>query len=348
MSSISRTRAGALVLGATALAACSDTTTAPATTAPTSVPTAAASSALLSNAFTSATPGYEHLSSSYAASGKTGTWAPERGEDHERREGSGRDGDALGFGDFMGGGVDDDFLGGPANGFGRRGPFGGGLTDSSCTFSSATGRVTCAAVTRKGLTYQRSAAYTTASGTAQPAFDSLTTNTVNVQTSVSGTTTFTPRERDGFGEGFGRDSAGARVASATSTVQSASSRTVSGLASGSTQRTVNSTSSGRESTAGVRRDSVKFTSVRVMGDTTTGLVVPVRTSATTGPVYPTAGTVIRSMAATVTFGGQAPTTSTRREVLTYDGSATAKLVITKDGTTKTCTVALPRGRPRCV
>jgi hypothetical protein len=39
--------------------------------------------------------------------------------------------------------------------------------------------------------------------------------------------------------------------------------------------------------------------------------------------------------------------SSRREVITYDGSATAKLVITRDGTTKTCSLPLPHGRPVC-
>jgi hypothetical protein len=34
-------------------------------------------------------------------------------------------------------------------------------------------------------------------------------------------------------------------------------------------------------------------------------------------------------------------------VVTYDGTATAKVVITRDGTTRNCTVALPRGRPSC-
>jgi hypothetical protein len=43
----------------------------------------------------------------------------------------------------------------------------------------------------------------------------------------------------------------------------------------------------------------------------------------------------------------ATTTSHRREVITYDGSATAKMVITQDGTTKTCTLPLPFGRPTC-
>jgi hypothetical protein len=271
-----RVLAGALALGAAALAACSDAT----------APASAASAALLGNAFTSATPGYEQLTSSYAADGQTGTWAPERGGPGGR--GGRRGGDALGFGGFMGGGVADAFLGGPLGGFGRRGPFGGGLPEGTCAFSSDAGRVTCAAVTRDGLTYQRSAAYATAAGAAQAAFDSLTTNSVTVQTSVSGTATFTPRQRRGFGPGFGRDSAGAgaRVASATSEVQSASSRTVTGLAPGSTRRTVNSTSAGRESSAGVTVDSVRFTSVRVMGDTTTGLVVPVRAGGRHGPGVP--------------------------------------------------------------
>jgi hypothetical protein len=34
-------------------------------------------------------------------------------------------------------------------------------------------------------------------------------------------------------------------------------------------------------------------------------------------------------------------------VLTYNGSTTATLVITENGTTKTCSITLPRGRPSC-
>lgn len=344
------TALGGAALGGGALGACSEST---------SPATAAATAAVLDNAFTSASPGYEQHTSSYDATGQTGTWAPERGEGggHGGHGGPGG-GDLLGFGGFMGGGMADAFLGGPVGGFGRRGPFGGGLSDSTCTFAASSGRVTCAPVTRNGLTFTRSAAYTTAGGTAQAAFDSVTTNTVEVETSVTGTATFAAdslrgghgRGRGhGFGPGFGPDSNGAalKVASATSAVTSASRRTVTGLAAGSTARTVNATSAGREQTAGTTTDSVTFTSVKVMGDTTTGLVVPVRASGSNGPAYPTAGTVVRVMSATVTFGGQSPATSSRREVLTYDGTATARLVITKDGTTKSCTVALPRGRPSC-
>ena len=41
------------------------------------------------------------------------------------------------------------------------------------------------------------------------------------------------------------------------------------------------------------------------------------------------------------------TTKERREVVTYNGTATASLVITQDGTTKTCTLPLPHGKPSC-
>jgi hypothetical protein len=65
------------------------------------------------------------------------------------------------------------------------------------------------------------------------------------------------------------------------------------------------------------------------------------------PSYPTAGTIIRSMQVTVTYSGQSPTTSSRREVVTYDGSTTAHLTIMQDGATRTCTMTLPHGQLSC-
>jgi hypothetical protein len=169
----------------------------------------------------------------------------------------------------------------------------------------------------------RSAAYSDVSGTAQSAFDSITTNTMNMRVAVSGTT-----ERRG---------------GATSTVEHASDRTVSGLAAGSTQRTINAQSGGMETTTGTRDDAA-FTAVRVMGDTINNVVIPVQSE---GRAYPTSGSVIRSMTVTVTVEGQAPATSSRREVITYNGSDTAQIVITRDGETKTCSLPLPHGRPVC-
>jgi len=219
--------------------------------------------------------------------------------------------------------------------------------------------VICPDETDDGVTIKRSAKYTDAAGVAQQAFDTLTTNTVNLQSALTGTLTFDrgaddvdeDGHRDG-GEhhwGRGRGSGGrllgdtSTVLTATTTINSASSRTVSGLAQNSTQRTVDGASSGTESTVGTSSRG-SFTATRAVGDTTLGLIVPVLSETKT---YPTAGTVIRQMQATLKYTGEDAVTLSRREVVTYDGSATAKVVITDNGTAKTCTRPLPRGPLSC-
>jgi hypothetical protein len=82
----------------------------------------------------------------------------------------------------------------------------------------------------------------------------------------------------------------------------------------------------------------------VAGDTTTGLVIPILAGK---PTYPTAGTVVRSMQATVTIAGGTPANSSRREVITYNGTATANVTVTQDGVTKSCTMPLPHGHLSC-
>jgi len=240
--------------------------------------------------------------------------------------GDGRGPNMLGRGhDFMGGGFGEDFLGGPGGG-GRpfeHGERGGTELSSNCTFSSATGMVTCAAETHGGITVNRTIVFKTAAGVAQAARDS---NTNSIATHIGATGTKSRRD-------------GAIV----TTINHTSDRTVTGLASTATQRTVNGTSAGTETTTGTDTAGT-FTVARVIGDTTSGIIIPITSGR---PTYPTAGTVIRSMKVTLTYTGKTPTTSTRREVVTYDGSATAKLVITQDATTKNCTIPLPRGRPTC-
>jgi hypothetical protein len=223
----------------------------------------------------------------------------------------------------MGGGLGGPFMGlGFGVGFGHRPP-GDGDPFASCSYNAANGRVECAEETHNGLSIVRSAAFKDASGAAQTAFDSLTTNSINTTISVSGTLT----RRDG----------------AVSVVQHASDRTVSGLAQGSIQRTVNGTSAGQETTTGADATG-SFTALRTAGDTIQTVVIPVTDGR---PSYPVSGTVIRSMQVVVTYSGAASTTSTRREVITYDGTDTAKIVITHDGETKTCTLPLPHGRISC-
>jgi hypothetical protein len=245
-----------------------------------------------------------------------------------------------GWGEFMGGGIGEAFIGGlgfgpgigrgPFENFGRREADDSDSEESdafdhsdNCAFSATTNRVECATITHDGLTITRSFSFLDASGAVQQAFDTAKTNTVNIKKSVSGTIT--------------------HHETVTSTVNGSSDLTVSGLASGSTQRTVNGTSAGTDATTGTR-DGVAFTASRSAGDTTTGLVIPIQKD---HPTYPTAGTIVRSMTATVTPSGQTPSTSSRREVITFDGSATAKVVITHDGVTKNCTKPLPHGRLTC-
>lgn len=235
----------------------------------------------------------------------------------------GMGGRGPGMGGLMGGGMGGMFLGGGLGpGFGGR-PHGDPSLPATCTFDAAAGRVVCPTETRDGLTINRSAAYADAAGAVQQAFDSATTNTINTRAAVSGTVT----RRD----------------NTQTTVSASSDRTVTGLRTNA--RTVNGTSAGTETTVGSDTAGA-FTVARVMGDTVQGVVIPVPTTTATRP-YPTAGKVIRAMSVTLTRAGASPVTSSRREVVTYDGSATATVVITQDGTTKTCTLPLPHGRPQC-
>ena len=239
----------------------------------------------------------------------------EGGGHRGRRGGRGHAG-GPGFGGLMGGGLFHG-LDGLAGG-GRP----GSLDLTGCTLSGT--RVTCPDQLRDGLTIARSFAFATAAGVAQAAPDA-STNSINAKRTVTGTVT----RRNG----------------AVSTVSHTSDRTITGVAEGSTQRTINATSSGTEKTTFENREGVTVTLEHSATDAVKNVIVPV-TSSTTKP-YPTAGTVERSMTLKVTEEGSATETLTRSEVLTYDGSATAKLMITVNGTTKTCSLPLPHGRPTC-
>jgi hypothetical protein len=311
---------GAISIG---LAACSSDATS--TSPQASVTLSPQASAMLADGFTTSAAGFSQTNNSFV-SGTDGfsAWMPPG-----FTAGTFAHGDA----ELMGGGLGGDFAGDAsltgqlAGAFGDhgdddRGPF-EHFSSRDCTFSASTGRVTCPTATANGLTTNRSFAYTDKSGKAQQAFDT-TTDAINTRITVAGT--MVSRHHD------------------TTTVDHKSDQTVSGLAKGSTKRLVNATSGGTEATKGTRDDNVAFSTQRVIGDTTVNLTVPVTNGR---PSYPTAGSVTRSMKVTVTVGKDAPATKTRREVITYDGSATAKVVITKDGTTQNCTQPLPHGHLTC-
>jgi hypothetical protein len=297
--------------------------------------TAPSSSSSLSSAFSSLPVGFSFVPSTFAGGSAADSdgWTPPDGSGFGQmgRGGEHDGGFGHGFGDgsMMCGGLGGAFGGGAFGfgfGFGRNlfgHLFAGTELPGTCAFDAPSGRVVCDTVTHDGLSIARSAAYKTTGGAAQPGFDSLTTNTINLRVSVTGTKI---RHDDD-----------------TSVVQHSSDRTVSGLAPGSAQRTINGTSAGHETIKGSNKKG-SFTVVRTIGDTISGIVIPVRVDSAT---FPTAGTVIRSAQVTLTYAGQAPTMSSRREVVTYNGTSTATIVITQDGTTRTCTMALPHGKLVC-
>lgn len=270
-------------------------------------------SPMLIPAFQSTPAGYSSTDNSFSAGSDAGIpWKPDK--------------TARDDGGMMGGGLRPEFFGGMGLGRGwDRGPFGLSDFPTICVFSSTTGRVTCPDVTtRKGLTISRSFEFMDASGAAQQV-PGTTTNSINEQVTVTGTVT-----RD---EG-----------EITSQVQENSDRTVSGLAAGSTQRTVNGKSYASEQSSGKTDDGASFTSSRIAGDTVSGLIVPLQDGR---PTFPTAGTIAREITVTLNVSGKSPVTATRHEVITFDGSSTAKVVITKNGTTKNCTMPLPFGKLQC-
>lgn len=311
------------IAAALSAAACTDLTT------------TSEQSVALSPAFQTIPVGFSANSNSFDASGDAGVpFFPENlsrigfhggpgpnGKGRDRHNGFGEHGIR---GLLMGGGLGPDFIGALAFGRGKgRGPFGIFNLPDGCTFSEATGRVTCPPKERHGMTVNVSFAFQDAGGEAQAAFDTLSTDLVNVQTDVSGTKT----RHDG---------------AVTSTVSHESDRTVSGLAPGSTQRTINGTAEAHENTTGTR-DEVVFTAEREAYDTTSSLVIPIVEGR---PTIPSGGTVIRRMRVSITRDGETATKS-RREKITFDGTNVVKVEITQDDVTKNCTITLPEKKLVC-
>jgi len=314
------------IAAALSAAACTDLTT------------TSEQSIAVSPAFQTVPVGFSANSNSFDATGDAGLpFFPENLSSTGFHGGPGPSGDNTkgrdrhnGFGErgirglLMGGGLGPDFIGALAFGRGKgRGPFGIFNLPDGCTFSEATGRVTCPPKERHGLTVNFSFAFKDADGDAQPAFDTLSTDLVNVQTDVSGTKT----RHDG---------------AVTSTVSHESDQTVSGLAPGSTQRTINGTAEAHENTTGTR-DEVVFTAEREAYDTTSSLVIPILEGR---PTIPSGGTVIRRMRVSITRAGETATKS-RREKIMFDGTNVVKVEITQDDVTKNCTITLPEKKLVC-
>lgn len=273
----------------------------------------APTNAALTDAFATIPLGFGEVQSTFPNSADSGTFAWSPGGHHE--------GGLHDRGGMMCGGERGFLSFGGLFGFGR-GLF-HGILPGTCAFNAVSGRVECDTVTRHGLEIVRSAQYKDAGGTVQDAFDSLT-NSINVVVDVSGT--FTRHDGD------------------TSVVVHHSDRTITGLAPGATERVASGASAGTETISGTDTTG-HFVAVRTVGDTINDVTVPAP-SDSVRPL-PSSGSIVRAMSITLTYDGQSPVTSSRREVITFDGTATATVVITKDGVTKNCTLSLPHGRLQC-
>lgn len=246
---------------------------------------------------------------------------------------------------MMGGGLEGGFAGyGMGASFGHR-----PIDNANCAFNATSGRLECAPVARDGLTVSRSFAFADAAGVLQQMFDSATTDRINTRSTIVGTIAggFLRGFGHGFRHGFGPARRGPgngrpQLDNDTTTVNLSSDRTVVGLKGA--QRTIDGISGGTETTVGT--DSVgRLTIVRVAGDTASGVTIPATVAS--GHPYPIAGTITRSMKVTLTYDGQAATTSIRREIIAFNGGTTASVTIMHDGTTRKCTLPLPRGRLTC-
>ena len=193
---------------------------------------------------------------------------------------------------------------------------------ANCVYSAASQRLECAPVVRNGLTFTRSIAYYDASGAAQTARNA-NTRSANTRIDVSGTTT-TPR--------------------GPLNVVRSSSLTVAGLGAGATTHTLNGLETGTTSGT-VTTDKGSATMTETSTSKTENVVVPV--PATAGS-WPLSGTTTRSGTTTATRAATNESrTSSWSEKVTWNGTSTVTVVVTRDGVTKTCTRNLATSRATC-
>lgn len=201
---------------------------------------------------------------------------------------------------------------------------GGDKAHSECSFSVSTGRVVCVEVVHNGLTYNRSMAFLDAAGNAQSRRDSNTVS-INRRQSVKGTTV---RE------------------SAAVTIDRLSDFTVTGVQASSKQETRNGTESGT-TTIVATTSAGKSTSVMSFGDTVQNVVV-LKPDSLVKQYWPSSGTIIRSHSGTRSLEGSSEKKSiSRREVMTFNGTALVQVTITVNGESRTCTRDLRKKDHNC-
>lgn len=179
------------------------------------------------------------------------------------------------------------------------------FNNSACTYSSSNSRFTCAAATNNGLTLTRDFAFYDANGTAQAAYDSITTASANFHVTVTGVHT-------GLA---GQD-----------TVNRDRSLTVSGLAGKETSRTWNGT--GTRTDGGYRSGTDGTRTYHVTDNVTIASVV-VNLPRSSNP-WPVSGTITRNITGTgslVRSGLTKTFTITKTVTITFNGTQNATVTV---------------------
>lgn len=176
-----------------------------------------------------------------------------------------------------------------------------------------------------GMSVTRTIAFFDAAGAKQERYDSLTTARVVTDEQVSATNTMTVNGNQ-----------------RSTTMEATHHSEVSGLAGRETSVTLNANGTSKV-TMIASRNGKTVTTTATASDLTKDLVVPVPRAR---GAFPKSGTVTHERTVTATDGTNSATRSVR-EVISFDGSATAKVTITVNGATKHCTRALDTGRLAC-
>lgn len=180
-----------------------------------------------------------------------------------------------------------------------------GATPAGCTWSAATGRFTCPAITNPdGLTLERSFAFY-AGGVAQQRYDATATDSVNFQAALSGTLS-----RDGR----------------TAWINAARTMTVSGLAGAETQRSWSGTGTRTDSAHVVTDGVARRTKIHSV-DQISSVVYALPRSANP---YPKSGTITHDITmSSVADDGTATRTrsATRHVVVTFNGTRFASVMV---------------------
>jgi hypothetical protein len=177
---------------------------------------------------------------------------------------------------------------------------------AGCSWSAATGRFTCPAITNPdGLTLERSFAFY-AGGVAQQGYDATATDSINFQTAISGTLTRAGR---------------------TAWIDAARTMTVSGLAGAETQRSWSGTGTRTDSAHVVTTDEVARRTRIQSVDQISSVVFALPRSANP---YPTSGTITHDITMTSVADNGTGTRSrsaTRHVVVTFNGTQFASVMV---------------------